>query len=42
MVAPRNAAAFDLDALGEFYSDSERQACHAAASQVLEADLRRR
>jgi hypothetical protein len=40
MVARRKAAAFYLDALDECDSDSERQACYAAASQVLEADVR--
>lgn len=40
MVARRNAAAFYLDALDGYYSDSERQACYAAASQALEMDVR--
>jgi hypothetical protein len=34
------AAAFYLDALDECESDRERQACHDAASQALEADIR--
>lgn len=38
MVARRKAAAFYLDALDECDSDSERQACYAAASRALEAD----
>ena len=40
MVARRKAAAFYLDALDECDSDSERQACYAAASRALEADVR--
>ena len=40
MVARRNAAAFYLDALDKCDSDSERQACYAAASQALEAEVR--
>ena len=39
-VARRKAAAFYLDALDECNSDRERQACFAAASQALEADVR--
>ena len=38
--ARRKAAAFCLDALDECNSDRERQACFAAASQALEADVR--
>jgi hypothetical protein len=40
MAARRKAAAFYLDVLDECGSDSERQACYAAASKALEADVR--
>jgi hypothetical protein len=40
MVARRQAAAFYLDTLDECVSDTERQACYAAASRALEADVR--
>ena len=38
--ARRKAAALYLDALDDCSSHSERQACYAAASRVLEADVR--
>ena len=38
--ARRKAAALYLDALDDCSSHSERQACYAAASRALEADVR--